>query len=222
MMNLELLFWAAETSGNKTYYDIANKHAETTLKNHFRNDYSSYHVVSYDTISGKVEKKQTHQGYSDPSAWARGQAWALYGFTLSYRFTKNPAYLKQAEQVAKFIFSNPNLPADMIPYWDFNDPAIPNSPRDASAACIIASALYELAEYSVNKDQYITWADTILSNLIDNYMAQEGTAQGFLLLHSTGNYPKSDEIDAPIVYADYYFMEALSRKKNLENNKALY
>lgn len=222
MMNLELLFWAAETSGNKKYYEIADKHAQTTLKNHFRNDYSSYHVVSYDTISGKVEKKQTHQGYSDPSAWARGQAWALYGFTLSYRYTNDADYLKLAEQVAKFIFSNPNMPADMIPYWDFNDPAIPNAPRDASAACIIASALYELSEYSVNKAQYTTWADTILSSLIDNYMAQEGTTQGFLLLHSTGNYPSSDEIDAPIVYADYYFLEALSRKKNIENNKALY
>ncbi len=223
MMNLELLFWVAETSGNKKYYDIADKHAMTTLKNHFRDDYSSYHVVSYDTISGKVEKKQTHQGYSDPSAWARGQAWALYGFTMTYRYTKNAEYLKLADEVAKFIFSNTNLPADLIPYWDFNDPSIPNAPRDASAACVIASALYELAQYSsTNKEKYTTWADTILSNLIDNYMAQEGTAQGFLLLHSTGNYPKSDEIDAPIVYADYYFLEALNRKKNLENNQKVY
>lgn len=222
MMNLDMLFWAAEISGDKTYYEIADKHAQTTMKNHFRDDYSSYHVIGYDTLTGNVLQKNTHQGYSDSSAWARGQAWALYGFTMSYRYTKNADYLKLAENIAKFILTHPNLPSDMIPYWDFNDPAIPNAPRDASAACVMISALYELSAYSSHRAEYENWADTMLSNLIDNYRAKEGTAQGFLLLHSTGNYPKSDEIDAPISYADYYFMEALHRKYIIEQANISY
>lgn len=216
MMNLELLFEASKYTGDKIFYNIADKHAETTLKNHFRDDFSSYHVVDYDTITGKVRLKQTHQGYSDPSAWARGQAWGLYGYIMTYRYTKKAEYLKQAEGIVNFIFTHPNLPADLIPYWDFNDPAIPDAPRDASAACITASALYELAQYSPsNKDKYMRWADTILGNLIHSYMAKKGTSKGFLLLHSTGHKPGGDEIDVPINYTDYYFLEALLRRNKL-------
>ncbi len=216
MLNLELLFEASKITGDPVFYQIAETHAKTTLKNHFRPDYSSYHVVDYDTLTGKVVAKHTHQGYAHESSWARGQGWGIYGFTMSYRYTKNPDFLAQAEKIANFIFTNPNLPEDMIPYWDFDAPGIPNEPRDASAACVIASALYELSGYSSqNKIKYMAWADNIMSNLIQNYMAKEGTEQGFLLLHSTGNYPKSDEIDAPISYADYYFLEALLRRKAL-------
>lgn len=219
MMNLELLFEASELTGDDTFYKIADTHAKTTLSNHFRDDYSSYHVVDYDTISGKAIKKQTFQGYSDPSAWARGQAWALYGYTMCYRYTQNPDYLKQAKGITNFIFTHPNLPADLIPYWDFNDADIPNVPRDASAACITASALYELAGYSPqNSKQYITWADRILKNLAANYEAELGTNQGFLLLHSTGHLPGGSEIDVPINYADYYFLEALLRSREVKNN----
>lgn len=213
MMNLELLFEASNYTGDKKYYNIADKHAETTLKNHFRDDYSSFHVVDYDTITGNARLKQTHQGFSDPSAWARGQAWGLYGFTMAYRYTKKAEYLKQAQGIANFMFTHPNLPQDMIPYWDYNDPAIPDAPRDASAACISASALYELAQYSPDKkDLYMKWADTILANLIQSYEAKVGTHYGFLLLHSTGHKPGGDEIDIPISYADYYFLEALLRR----------
>jgi rhamnogalacturonyl hydrolase YesR len=216
MMNLELLFEASKMTGDDSFYHIADAHAMTTLRNHFRDDYSSFHVIDYDTISGRPRLRQTHQGYADHTAWARGQAWGIYGFTMSYRYTKRAEYLQLAENIANFIFSHPNLPKDLIPYWDFNDPAIPNAPRDASAACITASALYELAGYSdKNKERYIRLADTILSNLINNYRAEEGTHKGFLLLHSTGHHPGGDEIDVPISYADYYFLEALLRRNKL-------
>lgn len=220
MMNLELLFEASKYTGDDSLYNIADKHAQTTMKNHFRPDFSSFHVVDYDTISGKAIKRQTFQGYSDPSAWARGQAWALYGYAMTYRYTKKTEYLSQSEGIANFIFTHPNLPKDLIPYWDFNDPTIPNAPRDASAACVIASALYELSEYSeTNKEKYIAWADKILENLIKSYMPEVDTHKGFLLLHSTGHLPGGDEIDVPISYADYYFLEALTRRKDLFKNK---
>lgn len=216
MMNLELLFEASKYTGDKIYYDIADTHAETTLKNHFRNDYSSYHVVDYDTITGKARHKQTLQGFSDSSAWARGQAWGVYGFTMAYRYTQKTEYLKQAEGIADFMFTHPNLPQDMIPYWDYNDTGIPNVSRDASAAAISASALYELAQYiPEKKDLYMKWADTILANLIQYYETEVGTNYGFLLLHSTGHKPGGDEIDVPISYADYYFLEALLRRNRL-------
>ncbi|MBE9664732.1 glycoside hydrolase family 88 protein [Mucilaginibacter boryungensis] len=215
MMNLELLFEASKLSGDSSFYKIAVSHANTTMKNHFRDDYSSFHVIDYDPETGKVLHKQTHQGYADGSAWARGQAWGLYGYTMCYRETKNKIYLKQAENIAKFIFNNPNLPKDLVPYWDFNDPAIPKVPRDASAAAVIASALYELSMYSANGKQYKGWANTIVKNLTDNYQAKPGESKGFILLHSTGNKPANGEIDAPISYADYYYLEALLRQKGL-------
>jgi len=214
MMNLELLFAATRLSGDSSYYKIAVSHANTTLKNHFRADYSSYHVVDYDTLTGKVIGKSTHQGYADESAWARGQAWALYGYTMCYRETKNINYLKQAEAVATFILNNKNLPIDHIPYWDFNSPDIPNTPRDASAAAIVASALYELKNYSTHAKEYKATADTIINTLAKTYTATPGTHQGFLLLHSTGNKPSNGEIDVPIIYGDYYYLEALMRRHN--------
>ena len=219
MLNLELLFWATQETGDSTYYKIAVNHANTTLKNHFRADNSSYHVVSYDTITGNVAKKSTHQGIADESVWSRGQAWGLYGYTMCYRFTKNPAYLEQAEKIAKFFFTLPDLPSDLIPYWDMKDPAIPQSPRDASAAAIFASGLYELSAYASGtmSDTYKQWADTIVENLEAHYQAAPNTKKGFLLLHSTGNYPSNDEIDAPISYADYYYLEALLRRIGITN-----
>ena len=215
MLNLELLFEATCLTGDSTYYKIAVTHANTAMKNHFRADYSSYHVIDYDPETGKVLHKQTHQGYADGSAWARGQAWGLYGYTMCYRETHNKAYLQQAENIAKFIFSNPNLPADLIPYWDYNDQAIPNVPRDVSAATVTASALYELSTYSKNGKDYRSKADKIIKTLSTHYQAEVGSNKGFLLLHSTGNKPANGEIDAPIIYADYYYLEALLRKQHL-------
>jgi unsaturated chondroitin disaccharide hydrolase len=215
MMNLELLFEATKLSGNKKYHDIAVKHANTTLKNQFRADNSCYHVVDYNPDTGPVRKKTTLQGYNDDSVWARGQAWAVYGFTMSYRYTKDPAYLKQAEATAQFFITNKNLPEDGIPYWDFKDPSIPNAARDVSAATVMASALYELYTYTKNKS-YLTYAEKVIRTLeSDNYIVNPKINAPFILDHSTGNWPKKDEIDEPIVYADYYFLEALLRKKEL-------
>lgn len=217
MMNLEFLFWATRATGDSTYFNVAVNHANTTMKNHFREDYSTYHVIDYDTITGEVLKRNTHQGYAHESTWARGEAWALYGYTMCYRETKDETYLQQAQHIADFIFSHPNMPADLVPYWDFDDPEIPNVPRDASSASIIASALYELSLYNQEKSaQYVKWADKIISNLTNAYRSPVGENGGFLLLHSTGSKPKNSEVDVPLVYADYYYLEALLRKQNLE------
>ena len=221
MMNLELLFAATKLSGDSSFYKIAVSHANTTMKNHFRPDYSSYHVIDYDSASGQVLKKQTHQGYSHESAWARGQAWALYGYTMCYRETKNPAYLQQAENIAAFILNHPNLPADLIPYYDFNAPGIPNEPRDASAGALNASALYELSSYSQQGKMYRAKADQMLASLEKSYRPQTGGARGFLLLHSTGSKPSNSEVDVPLSYADYYFMEALLRRQELTKSNNL-
>jgi uncharacterized protein YyaL (SSP411 family) len=217
MMNLEMLNWASQNGSNKKLGEIAVSHANTTMKNHFRPDYSSYHVIDYDVNTGQVLGKKTFQGYSDSSAWARGQGWALYGYTMMYRFTKDEKYLNQAQQIAKFILNNPTLPEDKIPYWDFNDPKIPNVPRDASAAGIIASALLELGQYSKGneKKNYVDTAKQMLMSLSsEKYHSKLGENGGFLLMHSTGGLPLNSEIDVPLIYADYYFLEALKRYKD--------
>ncbi|MFC4141584.1 glycoside hydrolase family 88 protein [Pedobacter mendelii] len=214
MMNLELLFEATKMTGDSSFYKIAVSHADNTIKNHFRTDFSSYHVVDYDTLkAGNILQKITAQGYANESAWARGQAWALYGYTLCFRETKNNKYLSQADGIAGFILNNKITPADGIPYWDYNDPGIPNVPRDASAAAITASALYELAKYSENGKKYKAAADKILYNLNTKYTSTIGDNFGFILEHSTGHLPAKSEIDVPINYADYYYLEALLRSK---------
>lgn len=215
MMNLELLYWAFKETKDSVYYRIATNHAHTTLKNHFRDNFSSYHVVDYDTISGNVLQKQTHQGYNDESAWSRGQAWGLYGYTMCYRETQLPEFLNQAENIAHYIFTHPALPEDKIAYWDFDAPGIPDEPRDASAAAVMACAMYELSMYNADKaEQYKKWADTIVESLSKNYRAAQNSNYGFLLLHSTG--ARNFERDVPLVYADYYFLEALLKKAKLE------
>ena len=222
MMNLELLFAATKLTGDSSFYNIAVTHANTTMKNHFRPDYSSYHVVDYDSLTGQVRKKNTHQGYSHESAWSRGQAWALYGYTMCYRETKNPAYLRQAENIARFILTHKIMPADLVPYYDFDAPGIPNEPRDASAGAVIASALYELSTYSSNGKQYRSSADKICERLTKSYRSPIGENRGFLLLHSTGSKPSNSEVDVPLSYADYYYLEALLRGKKLKEKKKLF
>jgi unsaturated chondroitin disaccharide hydrolase len=221
-MNLELLFEATKLSGDSSFYKIAVSHANITMKNHFRPDYSSYHVVDYDTATGGVRKKQTAQGYADESAWARGQAWGLYGYTMCYRETKNKKYLDQAEHIASFILHHPNLPEDLVPYWDFDAPNIPNEPRDASAASVMASALYELSTYSKNKNEYRKTADKIIESLTKSYRSAIGENKGFILLHSTGSKPANSEVDVPLIDADYYYLEALLRMKKLNEGKKLF
>lgn len=215
LMNLEMLFWATQETGDSIFWKIAVNHANTTMKNHFRPDYSSFHVVDYDPETGEVRARQTAQGYADDSFWSRGQAWGLYGYTMCYRFTKNPAYLQQARHIADFFFGLPNLPEDLIPYWDMKAPGIPNVPHDASAGAIMASALYELCGYVSTEDskRYRAIADKIVDSLNQHYRAESGTTYGFLLLHSTGHHPAGSEIDVPLNYADYYYLEALTRKR---------
>lgn len=216
MMNLELLFEATRLSGDSTFYNIAVSHANTTMANHFREDNSCYHVVDYDPQTGVVRKRQTAQGYADESSWARGQAWALYGYTACYRYTQDEKYLEQAEKVYDFIFNNKNLPEDLVPYWDYDAPNIPDEPRDASAAACTASALYELSTYLPQKG-YKEVADKIMESLgSPAYRAEQGTNGNFILMHSVGSIPHGSEIDVPLNYADYYFLEALIRKRDLE------
>lgn len=216
MMNLELLEWVTKNGGDNNFHQIAVTHANTTLKNHFRPDHSSYHVLDYDLQSGNVSRKVTHQGYADESAWSRGQVWGLYGFIVMYRFTKDEAYLLKAKNIARFLLDHPNLPQDKIPYWDFNAPNIPNAKRDASAGSIMASALLELAQYTKRKEkkEYVAVAEKILQSLSSPaYRAPIGSNGGFLLLHSVGHLPQNSEVDVPLTYADYYFIEALARYK---------
>ncbi|HOZ84495.1 MAG TPA: glycoside hydrolase family 88 protein [Niabella sp.] len=231
MMNLELLFYASKVTGDPVYRNIAIKHAETTMKNHLRPDYSSYHVVDYDTATGKVLHQQTNQGFSDNSQWARGQGWGIYGFTVMYRETKDNRFLITAQKMADYYINHPNMPADKIPYWDFNagQPGyVPDwkydaskfsyVPRDASAASLIASALLELNKYLPDGKKYYRFAVESLNSLCTPaYLAAPGTNSNFILKHSTGSIPHNTEVDVPLMYADYYFLEALLRYKNMLN-----
>jgi unsaturated chondroitin disaccharide hydrolase len=214
MMNLELLFWATKVTGDSSYYKIAVTHANTTMLNHYRPDNSSYHVVNYNPQTGAVQEKKTAQGYSNESAWARGQAWGLYGFVVMYRETKDTKYLEQANNIAKYLLNQPNLPEDKIPYWDFNAPNIPNALRDASAGAIMASALLELSGYNSRKEgqNYFYTAQSILRSLSSPaYRSADGANGGFLLQHSVGHLPINSEVDVSLTYADYYFIEAMKR-----------
>lgn len=231
MMNLELLFEASKLSGDKQFEEIAIQHAQTTMKNHYREDYSSYHVINYDTITGEILDRATAQGFADESAWARGQAWGLYGFVICYRYTRDQQYLDFAQNIAGFLLNHPNLPEDMVPYWDYDagDPALnpewdydpsrfDEIPRDASAAAITCSALFELSKYAVpDSEKYHKAATKILHSLASpKYLAIKGKNQYFLLNHSVGSIPHGVEIDVPLIYADYYFLEALIRQAGLE------
>ncbi|POY38292.1 glucuronyl hydrolase [Solitalea longa] len=216
MMNLELLYWVSDKGGEARFKEIAIQHSNSTIKNHFRPDYSSYHVVDYDINTGKVLKKPTAQGAADSSAWSRGQSWGLYGYTMMYRFTKDSTYLNQARHIASFILDSPNLPKDGIPYWDFDAPGIPNALRDASSAAIISSALLELGQYTFGKEKrrYVSTAEKMLRKLASaDYRARTGENGGFILKHSVGSIPHKSEVDVPLTYADYYFLEALLRYK---------
>ncbi|KAA6300459.1 MAG: Unsaturated glucuronyl hydrolase [Candidatus Ordinivivax streblomastigis] len=224
MMCLELLLWASKESGDPKYGNQCISHAEVTIRNHFRPDYSSYHVVSYDTITGQADKKNTHQGFSDDSAWARGQAWGLYGYTMMYRETHKPEFLEQATHIAAFLLNHPHLPADKIPYWDFNAPDIPASRRDASSAAIMASALVELSGYVDEKSAqtYLEVAQTQIRTLSSaEYFAETGTNGYFILKHSVGHLPANSEVDVPLTYADYYYIEALTRYQKLLDKNTL-
>ena len=218
MMNLELLFKATQLSGDSTFYRIAVSHADRTLAEQFRPDGSCYHVVDYSLRDGSVRHKQTAQGYADESTWSRGQAWAIYAYTMCYRYTRFDRYLQQARKTLNMMMRHPRMPKDLVPYWDMDAPNIPDEPRDVSSAACIASALYELVTLDPGyADQYKAWADRIISSLgTDAYRPAVGTNGNFLLLHSVGSIPHNSEIDVPLNYADYYYLEALARKAQIE------
>jgi hypothetical protein len=222
LMNLEMMNWVSQNGGDAKYQQIAITHTNTSMKEFYRPDYSSFHVVDFDEKTGKVLKKTTHQGAANTSAWSRGQAWGLYGFITMYRGTKNMVYLTHAKNIAKFYLNHPNLPADKIPYWDFDAGQQPLAKRDASAAAITASALMELAQYAkgAEKENYINSAVTMMESLSnDTYRAKPGENGGFILKHSVGALPLNSEVDVPLIYADYYFLEALKRYKDWYLNK---
>lgn len=218
MMNLEMLCFMTRETGNRRYERIAEKHANTTIKNHFRMDFSTFHVVSYDTITGQPHAKNTHQGFADGSSWARGQAWGLYGFTMMYRETMNPKYLKQAQEIGKFLMNHPRMPKDKVPYWDFDAPDIPQAKRDASAAAVMASAFIELSQLDPSElaPQWLSMAEKQLRTLSSSdYLAKEGEQGGFIIKHGVGFYRAGAEVDVPLTYGDYYYVEALMRMRKL-------
>ena len=216
MMNLELLFWASKNGGGQHLYDIAVNHAETSMKTLIRPDFSTFHLASYDTIDGQFLKGYTHQGYANDSQWARGQAWAIYGYAMCYRETGNDVFAETCQKLADTFINR--LPDDGIPFWDFDDPSIPDAPKDASAAAIAACGMLELYKTMGDKaavEKYRNAAESLISKLsTENFLS--GDNNQAILMHSTGNYPKGSEVDVPIIYADYYFMEALLRLKGLE------
>jgi rhamnogalacturonyl hydrolase YesR len=216
MMNLELLFAATRLSGDSSFYTIAISHADKTIEHNFREDYTTWHVIDYSLEDGSTRNKHTAQGFSHESTWARGQSWAIYGYVVCYRETGDPKYLEQAQKAFEAVAKHPNMPEDKIPYWDYDAPDIPHAYRDASSAAIMASALYEMSTY-VNSNFYKGWADDIIERLAGPaYRAELGENGNFLLKHSVGSIPHGQEIDVPLNYADYYFLEALKRKKDLE------
>lgn len=216
MMNMELLLKAAELGGSDSLKNVALAHARTTMKNHFREDKSCFHLVDYNPETGEVVGKQTVQGLADDSAWARGQAWGLYGFTMVYRFCKEQDILDHAIAIAEYLL--PRLPEDGVPFWDYDSAEIPNDVRDASAAAIMASGLIELSQYvdAEKAERYLATVEKMLRTLAsEEYLCAEGEDYGFLLKHSTGNKNTDSEVDVPLTYADYYFLEALIRWSRL-------
>lgn len=232
MLNLEMLCYLSDLTGNAKYKNAAISHALKTAQYHFRPDGSTYHVVDYDSVSGKPLHRQTNQGYADNSTWSRGQGWAIYGFSMMYRETKDARFLETAKRAADYFVNNPNLPKDKIPYWDFNveqagytpdfDYAANKRsyiPRDASAAAVTAAGLLELSSFlGGSGKKYFEVAEQMLKSLSGpEYVAEKGTNGGFLLRHSVGSLPHKSEIDVPLIYADYYFLEALLRYQRIKS-----
>lgn len=217
MLNLELLFWVAQNENRQDLYDIALSHAEVTMKYHFREDNSTFHVTVFDDKTGEFISGYTHQGWKDQSTWSRGQAWAIYGFTMTYRFTRDKRFLQVAINAADYFLNN--LPSDGIPYWDFDaGRELDNQPKDASAAAIVASALLELQSYvPEKKDSYIAEAEKLIQ-ILSSPSYRSGNKCSSFILHCTGHFPNNSEIDASISYGDYYYLESLIRLKKLKGN----
>jgi unsaturated chondroitin disaccharide hydrolase len=218
MMNLELLFWASKNGGEKSLDSMARSHALATMQNHFRPDGSTYHVISYDSTTGAVLAKETHQGYAHESVWSRGQAWAIYGFTMTYRETGDERFLETAKRAADYFLGH--LPDDGVPYWDFLAPDLLLQPRDVSAAAIASSALFELSGFVDVRQQrkaYRSAAERILSSLCQAPYLSERSGSSGILNHAVGNLPARTEIDVSLIYADYFFIESIVRYTHMQN-----
>lgn len=218
LMNLELLFWAGNRFNDESLLQICKSHLKNDINMRFRDDGSSFHVLDFDPANGQLLARKTWQGYSDSSCWSRGQSWAIYGFTVAYRYTRDSAYLKQAEIAANYYIDQIKKIPDHIAYWDFNDPAIPKVPRDVSSAAIAASALLELSHYTKTyQEQYKTVVDKILTSLCSpEYLAKAGSNHYMLLKHGVVSKPSDKGVDVPLIYADYYFLEALWRLQHYD------
>ena len=218
MMNLELLYRASEITGDPVYRDAAISHAAITMEHHFRDDYSSFHLVNYDRETGKPNWKQTFQGIADDSSWSRGQGWGLYGYTMSYRFTQDEKFLEHAKGIANYILNHPNMPDDLVPYFDYDAPKYEGTTlyRDSSAASLVASALLELSTFveGAESERYYDAAMKMLRTLSSPaYLANIGENGHFLLKQATGNFPANDELNSALNYGDYYYLQALNRCK---------
>jgi unsaturated chondroitin disaccharide hydrolase len=186
MMELPLLWWAYKETGEERFFNIAYTHSKRTIEEFIREDYSTVHVIDFELETGEIIRKSTDQVYSDDSCWSRGQAWAIYGFALAYKTSKDEVFLKVAENLAEYYIEN--LPEDYVPYWDFNDPKIPNAVKDSSAAAIASSVLLSLYE-SNRKERYKEVARKILNSLSSNYLSEEDEG---ILKH--GCFYKSEEM----------------------------
>ena len=221
MINLELLMEAYKISGDTTLRQIAVSHADKTMRYHYRENMSCPHVVDYEPETGAMRKYDWNNGSDDTtqSTWSRGQSWGLYGYTMMYRETGDRKYLYHAERIADFLLNHPNMPEDMIPYWDYSDPKR-STMRDASAAAIMASALMELSTYSTQGKKYFTAGEKQLKSLsAPAYLANPGTHKHFILMHATGNFLRNSELDGGLSYADYYFMEGLLKYLRILNRQ---
>jgi unsaturated chondroitin disaccharide hydrolase len=208
MMNLELLFWARQETGEPKFAQMAVSHARTVIKHQIRPDFSTSHVIDFDPESGEFLKQDTHQGWSTDSCWSRGQSWAVCGFGDCYRATGDALFLETARHLAEYALHN--LPPDQVPYWDYRSPDIPDDVRDSSAASILASGLLNLSELDPDPESASRWrsrAGAILQSLWENYSSR-GTSEPSILIHGTRSKPHG-LVDHGLIYGDFYLLEAL-------------
>lgn len=216
LLNLPLLYWATEETGNSKYREIAEKHIHTAIKNVIREDYSTWHTFFFNMETGEPDHGATCQGYRDGSAWTRGQAWGVYGSALAYKYTKKEEYIEIFKKVTEYYLEH--LPVDMVPYWDleFIDG---EEPRDSSSASIVVCGMLEMAKYleKQDTDYYTSLAKKIMKSLVDNYAVKDSSLSNGLVLHST--YSKHSPyntcnhygVDECNSWGDYFYMEALTR-----------
>ncbi|GMQ60931.1 glycoside hydrolase family 88 protein [Vallitalea maricola] len=217
LLNLPLLYWTSDVTGDDKYAKIAKQHIDTSLKVIMRDDCSTYHTFYFEQGTGKPLYGETRQGYSNDSSWSRGQAWGVYGTALSYMYTKNPEYIEKFYKITDFFIEN--LPNDLVPYWDFKFTDVSDEPKDSSAAAIAVCGMLEMSKY-LNEEKskyYKEIALKILKSLIDNYAVSDPKISNGQLLHgvyarkSPYNPCRNRNVDECNTWGDYYYMEALIR-----------